>query len=51
VRRLRQYVLRALYRWKGRKKKLGYRNYWPWQLMAFLAVLGVVGGLLIGSFK
>ena len=49
--RLRRYVLGAIYRWKGRKRKLGYRNYRPWKLFAIFCFLGLLGGFLIGSLR
>jgi hypothetical protein len=46
---VRHCVLQAVYRWKGRKRKLGYRNYRSWKLFAIFCFLGLLGGLLIGS--
>lgn len=51
MRRLRQYILRALYQWKGRKKKLGYRNYRRLQITAVFTVVAVRIGILIGSLR
>ena len=51
MQRLRQFVLHAWYQWKGRKRKLGYRNYEPLQITAVFAVVAVLIGILIGSLK
>jgi hypothetical protein len=49
--RVHHHVLHPLHHWRGRKRKLGYRNYQPWQIMLAFIVLGVLCGLFIGSLN